>query len=244
MDGEFWQFIGSYWWLVFPLGGLIGGWLKGAQKWDESRRRDKIEMYRLKHGAQIEAVQAEEVRQSEVDRVLAEHDEVNRRWLDYELDVAKLIDFPLMTDMREHVTVDFHRAKRDADGFRPDDPEELRDPRLLRQYREAVRSYQVAFDIAEREAKRRLTSDFTEQERLSLGRAKKLIALADDAGATQAERQVAYRRALRELEGLIALPDAATSALEQRIAGAIGAAAPLTQPEPAPAKAADPEAQS
>ncbi|MDD9206472.1 hypothetical protein PU560_08310, partial [Georgenia sp. 10Sc9-8] len=46
-------------------------------------------------------------------------------------------------------------------------------------------------------------------------------ALAEDRGATSAERQTAYKRAMRELEGLIAVPEVASEALEQRIAGAL-----------------------
>ncbi|UFU02964.1 hypothetical protein LQF12_16000 [Ruania suaedae] len=238
---DFWQFVGGYWWLVFPLAGITGGWFKGVQKWDERRRRDKLEMYRLKYGAQHSAATPPhapdqpaapaQVRTREIERVLADHDEVNRRWLAYELDVAKLIDYPVMTDMREQVTADFHRAKRNADGLRPDDTEELRDPDALSRYRDAVRDYQLAFDIAEREARRRRTSDFSETERASLNRAKQLLALADDTGATQAERQSAYRRATRELEGLIALPEATTGALEQRIAGALPSRPQVDRPE-------------
>ncbi|SEE73678.1 hypothetical protein [Ruania alba] len=225
---SFWQFVGGYWWLIFPLGGVVGGWVKGAQKWDERRRRDKIELQKLKNAERFAVQEAEEARTSEIERVLAEHEETNRRWLDYELDVAKLIDFPVMTDMREQVTIDFHRAKRDADGLRPDDPDELRDARMLGRYREAVREFGLTFDIAEREAKRRRTSDFTVAERDALARAKKLLALADDSGATRAERQSAYRRATKELEGLLVLPDAATDAIEQRIAGELSPPAPRT----------------
>ena len=50
------------------------------------------------------------------------HDAVNKRWLDYELDVGKLIDYPVMTDVREPLTVAFLRAKREADGLRPAAP--------------------------------------------------------------------------------------------------------------------------
>lgn len=221
VDG-FWDFVGSYWWLVFPLSGIVGGWLTGVQKWDERRRRDKIELYRLKHADKLAAAEAEEALTSEIERTTAEHDETNRRWLAYELDAVKTLEFPVMTDMREQVTVDFHRARRQADGLRPDDPEELRDRRRLDRYREAVREYQLTFDIAEREAKRRRASDFTVEERRALDRAKKLLALADDAGASHAERQSAYRRATRELEGILVLPDAATEAIEQRIAGMLG----------------------
>lgn len=223
------EFIGSYWWLVFPLGGIIGGsvsgFLKGARKWDERRRKDKIELARIKYGAQSAAAEQREVTQREIDRTLARHTVVDQRWLDYELDVAKLIEYPLMTDMREPLTVDFHRAKRDADTLRPEDVAELKDPGLLVEYRDAVRRYETAFDVAEQEARRRQTSGFSAAEQQALVRAQKFIALADNPSATYAERQTAYRRATRELHGLIVLPTAATDAFEQRIAGAIDAPA-------------------
>ncbi|WP_277209510.1 hypothetical protein [Isoptericola croceus] len=218
----FWDFVGSYWWLIFPLSGIVGGWVKGAQKWDERRRRDKIELYRLKHADKLATAEAEEALTSEIDRTIADHEETDRRWLEYELDAVKTLEYPVITDMREQVTVDFHRARRRADGLRPEDREELRDRRRLDRYRDAVREYQLTFDIAEREAKRRRASDFTPEERRALDRAKKLLALADDAGASRAERQSAYRRATKELEGILVLPDAATEAIEQRIAGVLG----------------------
>ena len=40
------------------------------------------------------------------------------RWLDYELDFAKLLDLPLMTDMRSPLTMEFHKAKLRADLLR------------------------------------------------------------------------------------------------------------------------------
>jgi hypothetical protein len=221
------EFIGNYWWLVFPIGGALGGsinaFMRNARKWDERRRQDKIELARIKYGARAAAAEQARVTQSEIDRTLARHEAVTKRWLDYELDVAKLIDFPLMTDMREPLTFDFHRAKRDVDALRPDDAAELTDPGRLAEYRDAVRRFEAAFDLAEQEARRRRTSDFTITEQQALVRAKKFIALADDPAATHAERQSAYLRATRELEGLVVLPTATTDAFEQRIAGAIDA---------------------
>jgi hypothetical protein len=225
VDG-FWDFIGNFWWLVFPLSAVVGGWAKGVQKWDERRRRDKIELYRLKHADRAVTAEAEESLTSEIERTVAAHDETLRRWLDYELDAAKILEYPLMTDMREQVTVDFHRARRDAEGLRPDDLDELRDRRRLDRYRDAVRELQTRFDVAEAEARRRRASALTEDERRAVDRAKKLLAVAEDPAASTAERQSAYRRATRELEGIIVLPDAATAAIEQRIAGALGAPHP------------------
>ncbi|UNX55260.1 hypothetical protein MF406_03005 [Georgenia sp. TF02-10] len=221
------QFAGDFWWLVFPLGPAVGGavtgFVKGVRKWDERRRRDKIELARIKYGARAEEAERARVTRGEIDRTLARHDAVNSRWLDYELDIAKLIDYPLMTDMREPLTVDFHRARRDADAARPEDPAELEDPHRLAEYRDAVRRFETAFSVAEQEARRRRASGFSVAEQQALVRAKRLIALADDPGATYAERQSAYRRATKELQGLVVLPDATTESFEQRIAGAIGA---------------------
>jgi hypothetical protein len=221
------EFIGNFWWLVFPIGGALGGsvsaFLRNARKWDERRRQDKIELARIKYGARAAAAEQARVTQGEIDRTLARHHAVSKRWLDYELDVAKLIDYPLMTDMREPLTLDFHRAKRDADALAPEDAAELKEPGRLAEYRDAVRRFETTFDLAEQEARRRRASDFTVAEQQALTRAKKFIALADDPAATHAERQAAYQRATRELEGLVVLPTATTDAFEQRIAGAIDA---------------------
>lgn len=220
------EFIGSYWWLVFPLGGVFAGAFGSLREWDDRRRKDKIKLARIKYGQaplpREPATSMGKVTSEDIRRVLAEHTDVQRRWLTYELDVAKLIDYPMMSDMREALTVDFHRAKRHADGLRPATNKELKDPDRFVPYRTAVHDLALAFDVLEREARRRRTTTFTDTERESLRRAKQLIALAEDRGASSAERQSAYRRAMRELEGLIVVPEGATEAIELRIAGAIG----------------------
>ena len=58
-------------------------------------------------------------------RVIEEHNRTDARWLEYEIDVAKLLDFPLMTDMRDPLTVGFHKAKLRADFLRPVKAEDL-----------------------------------------------------------------------------------------------------------------------
>ncbi|WP_405217900.1 hypothetical protein [Agrococcus sp. Ld7] len=229
------RFAGSYWWLIFVIGPVVGGWIGGAAKYNERRRRDRIELERVRRAPVVpvegaatqhpssdrRAEQAERDRQSA--RVLADHDEADRRWLDFELDVAKLIDYPLVTDMREPLTQTFHRAKRVADGLRPEDASALRPEGALERYREAVRDYEVAFEAAVREAKRRAQTAFSEAERGRLQSAQRLMALAESEASTPAERQSAYRRARKELDGLIALPEATTQDIERRIAGELEA---------------------
>ena len=61
----------------------------------------------------------------------------------------------------------------------------------------------MAFDVAERDARRLKDSSFTEVERKRLDTAKQLLTVAIDEAATPAERQLAYRRVREELDGLI-----------------------------------------
>jgi len=215
----FFDFVGHFWWLIFPLSGLFGGWARSWSRASERRHRRRVELYKLRN----QAAKSEQASQSQVRQLMDSHDAVNRRWLTYELDVGKLIDFPVMTDVREPLTVAFLRAKRQADGLRPAAPGDITTTARLAEYREAVNGYELAFDVAEREARRIKDSNFTGPERERLATARKLLRIASDAGATPAERQTAYKRARRELDGLIVLPDATLAALEEKIAGMIDA---------------------
>lgn len=215
----FFNFVGHFWWLIFPLSGLFGGWARSWSRASERRHRRRVELYKLRN----QAAKVEQASQAQVRQLMDSHDAVNRRWLDYELDVGKLIDFPVMTDVREPLTVAFLRAKRLADGLHPEAPGDVTTAARLAEYREAVNSYELAFDVAEREARRIKDSNFTGPERERLATARKLLRIASDAGATPAERQTASKRARRELDGLIVLPDATLAALEEKIAGMIDA---------------------
>lgn len=107
--------------------------------------------------------------------------------------------------------------------MRPASPEDITTPARLAEYRAAVHNFEVAFDVAEREAKRIKDGKFTGPERQRLATARKLLRIAEDSAATPAERQTAYKRARRELDGLIVLPEATMAALEEKIARMIDA---------------------
>ena len=155
-----------------------------------------------------------------ITRTVKEHDRTDTRWLDYELDIGKLLDFPLMTDMRNPMTERFHRAKLRADLLRPAKAEDLlEDADAARQYLDAVENYVTAFEVAETEAIRKRRNDFTKPEQQRLTRARSALRVAVDSGATQQERERAYAVASRELDGLIVLPQRARSAIERGILG-------------------------
>ncbi|WP_143588448.1 hypothetical protein [Tersicoccus sp. Bi-70] len=209
------------WWLIFPIWAMAGGGFA-------ARRRGRRRTQELSHGGgapsrppatdvRADRRAQQERRVASARQLIADHDAVNGRWLAYELDVARLIDFPMMTDVREPLTVDFIRAKRAADGLRPGSPEALLADDGVAEYREAVRRYEVAFDLAEREAVRLRDAHYSEGEQRRLAQARQLLRVAVDPGASANERQVAYTRVRRELEGIIVLPVEAVAALERRV---------------------------
>lgn len=225
------HFAGTFWWLIFPLSGVIGGGLKAIAAANERRAERRLERYRIKQQTKIAVAEAagrargnEAANRRELTRVLDEHSRTDAKWLEYELDIAKLLDFPMMTDMRNPLTIGFHKAKRRADLLRPETVDDLmgdRDARL--EYRDAVAEYVSAFDIAEAEAIRRRRSDFSSEDQQRIERAQHLMRLATDGGATPQERQSAYSRARKELDGLIALPAMTRASIERKIAGEIQA---------------------
>jgi hypothetical protein len=225
------HFAANFWWLLFPLSGTVFGAVRTIAAANERRAVRRLEKYRLKQQAKIAIAEAsgrgragEDGRRRETVKVLAAHDRTDARWLDYEIDIARLLDFPMMTDLRNPLTVAFHKARQRADLLRPEQPDDLLSDRGAQlEYREAVHEYVSAFDIAETEAIRRRRSDFSEDDRQRLARAQNLLRLAEDDAASPQERQSAYARAGRELEGLIALPAAVRAGIEQRIAAQIEA---------------------
>jgi hypothetical protein len=200
--------------VILPLIGLIYGGFKAVSKFrEQSDDAQSVEAggpQRTTKSAQWQAIV----------RTVREHDRTDTRWLDYEIDITKLLDYPLMTDMRDPVTERFHRAKLRADLLRPADAGDLLDDSVAaRDYRDAVEEYVTAFDVAEAEAMRRRRSGFSREEQQRLSRAHSTLRIATDTAATPQERERAFEVARRELEGLIVLPERTRAAIERGIAG-------------------------
>lgn len=87
-------------------------------------------------------------------RLEAAHDHITKRWLDYETDPAKLIAFPTMSDAREPQTALFLAAAERARTARPG-PFASVSPQDFAAYRDAVAELAMAFEEAERVARRR-----------------------------------------------------------------------------------------
>lgn len=206
--------------MLVPLAGVIIAAVKAfaanKRRFDEPRHREAVAAPRA-HTSTNQAA-----RWRSLTRTVAEHSRTDARWLDYELDFTKLLDFPLMTDMRDPLTIDFHKAKLRADLLRPGKAEDLLDdPEAADRYLAAVEAYVTAFDIAETEARRRRRNDFSREEQQRIARAQNLLRVASDPGATPQERRNAYDVARKELDGLLVLPAATHTSIERRVSGEI-----------------------
>ena len=205
--------------------------MKAVAAANERRAERRLERYRIKQQTKIAMAEAaargrdnDATQRREMAKIIDKHDRTDARWLDYEVDVAKLLDFPMMTDMRDPLTIGFHKARQRADLLRPDAVDDIigdRDAQL--EYRDAVHDYVSAFDVAEAEAIRRRRSDFSSEDQQRLARAQNLLRLAGDGAATPQERQNAYARAQKELDGLMVLPATTRASIERKIAGEIEA---------------------
>jgi hypothetical protein len=208
--------------LLLPLIGLAIGAMRTFKA--ATRRADEPQQAREAVTAPPEQTshQSRATQWRTLRRVIDEHARTDTRWLDYELDFAKLLDFPLMTDMRDPLTIDFHKAKLRADFLRPVKAEDLLDDReAAGQYLAAVQDYATAFNVAEAEAKRRRRSEFSREDQQRIARAQSLLRVASDSAASPQERQNAFDRARKELDGLIVLPATTQAGIERGISGQI-----------------------
>jgi hypothetical protein len=247
---QIFDFLRDYWWLAVPafigLSAVGSAWERGARRRHKRRLEVLHAKAELKAAARGQAVAAaslpavtsptattvggpassRETQATQLERLFATHDSVTHRWLEYELDVAKTIAFPAMSDGRQPLTAAFLRAKRIADGLRPASSKARLTKEQLSEYRNAVADFEVAFDVAERDARRIKDSGFSEVERKRLDTAQQLLTVAIDQAATPAERQLAYRRVRQELDGLISLSDQAIEVLESKVSLELPSSAP------------------
>jgi hypothetical protein len=75
------HFAGNFWWLIFPLSGVIGGGLKAVQAANERRAQRRLERYRIKQQTKVALAEAsgrartnEAANRREMTKVLARHD--------------------------------------------------------------------------------------------------------------------------------------------------------------------------
>lgn len=154
----------------------------------------------------------------EWETLIAKYESITREWVSYELDPVKILDMPLLSDMRNENTLAFHNALRLAKNLVPKNVHSVStiDP-MESSFAKAVVDLENSFSTAEIEAKRTLWSNFSEDERKRLQKAKDLLNIAMNSGASENERQSAYKRMEKELKGLIVMPKNTILLLEEKV---------------------------
>ena len=143
------------------------------------------------------------------------HGKIRSEWMAYETDILKIVDFPLLSDMSEPVTIKLHEALRKASLHEPKNIKSLsRVPFNGSEYDVAVQELDTAFRAAESKARLSSWNKFTVEEKKRLQRAKDLLAMAMNGASTPSERQSAYKQAMKALQGLIEVPKATILAIE------------------------------
>jgi hypothetical protein len=234
---EFWAFAQNYWWLAFPIMAVAGGF---ARRWEFSAR--------ARHKRRLEILQAKAALKAATPPKQVAH-ATEPKPITKASPTAAGREAVRRARRRHRAVARLRAGCREADRL-PDDqrwppaahggipareedrrPTAARPPKAhltdqeLAAYAAAVTDYEVAFDVAEREARRLKDSDFTETERKRLATAQQLLSVAVDSAATSAERQVAYKRVREELDGLIVVSDEAIVVLEKKVALPLDAAA-------------------
>lgn len=152
------------------------------------------------------------------------HNRIRSEWMSYETDLLKMIDYPMLTDMSEPATIELHKALKNATLHSPKGMKGLdRTPFAQSEYAIAVSELDTAWHVAESKAKLANWNSFDKEEQKRLQRAKDLLSIAMNSGATSSERQLSYKAAMKALKGLINAPEKTLLSIEENIRLAVAA---------------------
>lgn len=156
---------------------------------------------------------------SKFHRLSQKLDKIKHEWVSYELDLMKILEYPAVTNMNIPATFEFHKSMRKASHLLSEtDPTVSNE---IKEFEEAVLDVEHRFEVMIAEAKRLKWNDCTEKERVSLQMAQSLLAIASNSASSPHERQIAYKRLMKEVEGIIILPEKSIAELEAKISLAI-----------------------
>lgn len=160
---------------------------------------------------------------SRIKTLVSRYEAIKSEWASYELDLLKILEFPALTDMSIPATGKFHKALYLAGILAPEDVVKPLSSDEAKRFEDSVLDLEYCFRAMLNEAKRLRWNSYSEKERSSLRTAKNLLSIALNSASSENERQVAYKRLIKEVEGIIVLPEQAMLELESKISPAITA---------------------
>lgn len=122
----------------------------------------------------------------------------------YETDLAKQIDYPMMTDVSERLVGKYVREMRQAQQL---ERALMKKPRLedAERFSTAVNGLKVSYEAAVSRAEKVRWSGFTVAEKKRLKDARIALDVIQDSSTTPEQRNAQYRRIAKLLDGLIVL---------------------------------------
>ena len=126
-------------------------------------------------------------------------DDITARIDGYQQDIVKIIKYPLMVDTTDPFTAKMMMLLNKADRLRLFSDN--------KQFSETVDSLEEAFLAAESNALRLSVSKLSEDDRKKTAKATDLLSIAMDTAASDNEKQLAFKQGLKQLEGIILIPE-------------------------------------
>lgn len=126
-------------------------------------------------------------------------DDITARIDGYQQDIVKIIKYPLMVDTTDPFTAKMMMLLNKADRLRSFSDN--------KQFSDTVDSLEEAFLAAESNALRLSISKLSEDDRKKTAKATDLLSIAMDDAASDNEKQLAFKQGLKQLEGIILIPE-------------------------------------
>ena len=193
-----------------------------------------VEMFSiLKVAARRSVVRSRELTEAEAKRLAdyqaewgkyrARHAQLNENFLKSQMDWKMFLNYPMLTDVSVPETAGLVSAMNTASDVPSEFPKYVMDAPAgsvnlaEHSYPVAVSKFQSAWDVAFAKAKRVKLRNIPFEERKLMQTIKSTLARAENVGASDAERQLAYKKARSLLDKLehVTVPDKLHVALEE-----------------------------
>lgn len=142
-------------------------------------------------------------------RLRARLDKVLEQWSEYETDPVKILDYPMVSNMSFAPTSHFHLALRQA-------REAFAEESSVETLTTSVVALEHSYEVMINEAQRVKWNSFSVEEKKHLRTAQQLLNMALDSSSSVNERNLAYKKLLKEVEGIISLSPATILAIEEK----------------------------
>ena len=140
------------------------------------------------------------------DEVDARHQKIVSAWLEYEMDLKKALEYPVMLDTTDPVTSTLVKLVVKTGDIKSFEPRDVMVNPIKTSFYNSVLELEAAFTAAENNAKKISNSIWNDLEKKKVETAKSLHALVMDDSASSSERQLAYDRLFKTLDGVMEVP--------------------------------------